>query len=139
MKYVYPAILTPEEEGGYSVNFPDIPNCFTDGATLAEALENASDVLSLMLFDREGKGEPLPVPTNINELPQDATYVLADTAVYWRDTYCRAVKKTLSIPRWLAELSDAANLPYSYLLQEALKEKLGVHSYEEFANKKDQR
>ena len=138
MKYVYPAILTPEEEGGYSVNFPDIPNCFTGGATLAEALENAADVLALMLFKREERGEPVPFPTNIKEVHGHTTHVLADTAIYQRDLLCRAVKKTLTIPRWLHELAEEAGLPYSYLLQEALKEKLGVHSYEEFACKRAQ-
>lgn len=31
-KYVYPAVFTQEAEGGYSINFPDLPNCFTVGA-----------------------------------------------------------------------------------------------------------
>lgn len=28
-KYVYPAIFTSEEDGGYSIVFPDIEGCFT--------------------------------------------------------------------------------------------------------------
>ncbi len=30
-KYVYPAVFTPEDGGMFSVNFPDIENCFTCG------------------------------------------------------------------------------------------------------------
>ena len=30
-KFVYQAIMTPEDDGGYSVEFPDLPGCFTDG------------------------------------------------------------------------------------------------------------
>lgn len=34
MKYVYPAIFTPEEDGGYSVLFTDFESCYTCGDTL---------------------------------------------------------------------------------------------------------
>lgn len=30
-KYVYPAIFTLEDEGGYSVFFPDLEGCYTCG------------------------------------------------------------------------------------------------------------
>ena len=45
MKYIYPAIFT-EEEDGILVDFPDLPSCYTDGATLDEAFENAEDALA---------------------------------------------------------------------------------------------
>ena len=38
----------------------------------------------------------------------------------------RAVKKTLSIPSWLNELAIENHINFSHLLQEALKEKLGL-------------
>lgn len=31
MKYVYPAVFTPEGNDLYSVDFPDLHNCFTSG------------------------------------------------------------------------------------------------------------
>ena len=49
MKYIYPAIFT-EEEDGILVDFPDLPSCYTDGATLDEAFENAEDALALALW-----------------------------------------------------------------------------------------
>ena len=49
-KYVYPAVFTQEAEGGYSINFPDLPNCFTSAPTLEEGLEMAADVLCLTLY-----------------------------------------------------------------------------------------
>ena len=39
----------------------------------------------------------------------------------------KAVKKTLSIPEWLNEKAVEANINFSQVLQEALKEKLGVY------------
>jgi antitoxin HicB len=33
----------------YSLSFPDLENCFTDGETLIEAVEMAQDALGLLL------------------------------------------------------------------------------------------
>lgn len=53
-KYIFPAILQwDKKDNVYYVNFPDVDGCFTDGATLTEAMENAGDVLNLMLWTME--------------------------------------------------------------------------------------
>ena len=38
MKLVYPALFTPFEDGsgGYTVEFPDLPGCVTEGQNMAE-------------------------------------------------------------------------------------------------------
>ena len=43
-QYVYPAVFT-EEDCGYSINFPDLENCFTSAETLGEGIKMANDVL----------------------------------------------------------------------------------------------
>ena len=45
-KYVYPAIFTKEDKG-YSVCFPDVQGCYTQGETLTEAMDMAKDALNL--------------------------------------------------------------------------------------------
>ena len=45
-KYVYPAIFTPEENGGYSVLFPDLEGCYTCGDNLEDSLPLWSTKLS---------------------------------------------------------------------------------------------
>ncbi len=42
---IYPAIFHKTEEGGYWVEFPDLPGCLTEGETLEEAYAMAGDVL----------------------------------------------------------------------------------------------
>ena len=59
MQYV--AKLTPEPTGGYSVEFPDIPGCFTQGDTLEEALSMAKEALELVL-EEYLDGRMLPDP-----------------------------------------------------------------------------
>ena len=39
MKLAYPAIFYYEENGGFSVEFPDLPGCITQGDNLEEAIE----------------------------------------------------------------------------------------------------
>lgn len=44
MKFKVEYIVHPEETGGYSVEFPWIPNCFTCGETMEEVHRNAREV-----------------------------------------------------------------------------------------------
>ncbi|MBQ8960651.1 MAG: type II toxin-antitoxin system HicB family antitoxin [Ruminococcus sp.] len=128
MKYAYPAIFTMEEDGGYSVLFPDVPHCYTDGETLAEAIENANDVLCLRLYDMEEAGEQIPAPSDISSVKTEkgsfVSVVACDTLEYRKFYDKKAVKKTLTIPNWLNVTAERANVNFSAVLQEALIEKL---------------
>lgn len=125
MKYVYPAILTPTNEG-YSVQVPDLPGCRTCGASLMEALEMAQDAVSMWLWDAENDKEKIPAPSQTLDVspPQFVNYILADTDKYRREHDSRAVKKTVSIPNWLNTKAEQANAPFSQILQEGLKQYL---------------
>ena len=129
MKYCFPAVIT-EEEAGYSVEFPDIENCFTCGETLEEALEMAEDALALILTDMEDKRQPIPTASaaRLIEAPENAvvSLILADTTAYRKRISNQAVKKTLTIPQWLNTAAEAANVNFSQTLQEALAAKLGL-------------
>ena len=62
MQYVYPCQLTPEEEGGFFVSFPDVPEALTGGASRAEALKMAEDALVAALSMYVKEREEIPVP-----------------------------------------------------------------------------
>ena len=63
----YPAILTPQPEGGYVVTFPDVPEAITQGDTIDEALDHAIDALETALTFYDECGQPHPVPRSCNE------------------------------------------------------------------------
>lgn len=63
MRYAYPCILTPEPEGGFLVQFPDIPGAATCGDDLTEALEMAEDGLTVILCAYVENDEDLPAPS----------------------------------------------------------------------------
>lgn len=129
MKYVYPAVFSHDEEG-YYVHFPDIENCFTDGDTLEEAIENANDVLPLMLSTFEDDNDPIPAPTPIDEVAVEkgefASLVYADTIEYRKKFNNKSVKKTLSIPAWLNTIAEQNNVNFSNVLQNALMDQLHI-------------
>ncbi len=127
-KYVYPAVFTPEENGMYSVDFPDLEGCYTCGEDLADALYMAEDVLALTLYHYEKEKRPVPSPSNRTALniknDEFVNMVICDTLYYQKRNNTKAVKKTLSIPEWLNEAAISAGVNFSQVLQEALVEKL---------------
>lgn len=127
-KYVYPAIFTSEENGMYSVVFPDVKNCFTSGENLADAIDAAEDALCLMLYDAEESGAPIPPASHLKTVsasPDDIVSLIAcDTLEYRKFYHNNAIKKTLTIPAWLNTIAEKNDVNFSQVLQEALKEKL---------------
>jgi len=63
MQYVYPCVLTPEEEGGFFVSFPDVPEALTGGDDRTEALAVAEDALATALGMYVKEREDIPVPS----------------------------------------------------------------------------
>ena len=126
-KYVYPAVFT-EEDSGYSINFPDLPNCFTSGETLGEAIEMAGDVLCLTLYEMEQAGTAIPAPSDLRDVPvgnrEFVNFIPCDTVEYRRFFDNRAVKKTLTVPSWLNDMAERAGINFSATLQSALKQQL---------------
>lgn len=129
-KYAYPAIFTPEENGMFSVAFPDIEGCFTCGDDLPHAIEMAQDALALMLYHYEEEKRNIPAASDPKQLSledkQFVNYIACDTLVYRKKNNTRAVKKTLSIPEWLNEAAMAQGINFSQVLQDGLKEELGM-------------
>nr|DAR39774.1 MAG TPA: hypothetical protein [Caudoviricetes sp.] len=129
-KYVYPAVFTPEENGGYSVFFPDLEGCYTCGDDLKDALFMAEDALTFVMYDHEKDGVKIPQVSAIKDISLETgefvNYVACDTAEYARMHSNKAVKKTLTIPEWLNDAAVKAGLNFSQVLQEALMKKVNM-------------
>ena len=59
--YVFTITYQPQEPA-YTVNYPDIPDIITSGATLAEAFAHACEALDLHLESLQKLGMPRPEP-----------------------------------------------------------------------------
>lgn len=129
-KYVYPAVFTPEEDGKYSVFFPDLDGCYTCGDDLQDAIVMAEDVLAFYLYDEEVAQNRIQKASTPEEIElkdgEFVNYIACDTIEYAKMHNNRAVKKTLTIPEWLNEAATRAGVNYSQVLQEALMSKLNI-------------
>jgi antitoxin HicB len=61
----YPARFTKAPEGGYVVEFIDIPSCVTEGDNLDEAKTMAKEALSAMLYSLDSRKMTIPEPSVI--------------------------------------------------------------------------
>ena len=65
MEYVYPAVFNPNDDGSYTITYPDLPGCISEGKTLPNAMFMAQDALSQWLGYLTDKKLPIPVASNI--------------------------------------------------------------------------
>lgn len=127
--YIYSAIFDYAKDG-ISVNFPDLPGCLTYGYDDEEAVRNAKEALSLYIYSMEEDNDSLPEPSPFSKIRVEENQIVVPIEVwmpYHRSQIKTAtIKKTLTIPNWLDSLAKLNNINFSQVLQESLKEKLGV-------------
>ena len=59
-KYIYDAIIMPEEEGGYSVEIPALPGCYTCGDNYRDAVFMAADAMKTWIAAALSEKRTLP-------------------------------------------------------------------------------
>ena len=64
----YTVVLIPEEEGGYSVEVPALPGCYTQGETKEEAISMAKEAIELYLESCQAHNELIPEEFGIESL-----------------------------------------------------------------------
>jgi len=141
----YPAIFYYDDEAdnpGYFIHFPDIPAAGTQGTSIEDGLEMASDWLGIQIAHYFESDEVPPSPSSVNDLSpgnnnpfkDDAdfdfkydkeksfvTLVSVDLKEYLSAN--ELVKKTLTIPRWAEKRGKELRLNFSQTLTEAIVNK----------------
>ena len=129
MKNSYPVILTPDEPG-YIVYIPDF-DINTEGKDLTEAIEMARDAIGIVGIEMEDEKQARPEPSQIKNIKSNkneiVTLVDIDFTSYRKKMDNRSVKKNCTLPSWLNEQAEKANINFSASLQRALKEELGLN------------
>ena len=139
MLTMYPACIY-KDNSGYSAVFPDLNYLATCGETLEECINMAIDCLAGYAFFIEKEGETLPMSSKPEAI--DAAQIAADLEVEYTEAFVnvisvdvdeyakkhfeKAVKKTLTVPYWLNKLALEKNINFSQVLQDALKNELGI-------------
>ena len=122
MTHVYPACFGRNEDGSYTIAYPDLPGCISEGKDLADALAMASKALSQWIAYLMEDEQPLPAPSDMAQLTAGENEVLSLVAADVRDN--RAVRRTVSLPAWMDAEAAAAGISLSRALQEALAARL---------------
>ena len=98
---IYPAIFHKEENGGYWIEFPDLPGCLTGGETLEEAYQMASDALFVWFSDENEKRVP---PRNVCDIKtQNEDFVSLVKAEAYESPEAVKVRAAMKIENGLAE------------------------------------
>jgi predicted RNase H-like HicB family nuclease len=61
-RYIFPAIFQ-HCDGSYTVTFPDLPGCITEGSDIDEALKMAKEAMELHIYNMEDDKEKIPTPS----------------------------------------------------------------------------
>jgi Uncharacterized conserved protein len=127
--YIFPAVFSIDPDG-ISVEFPDLPGCFTCGKSEEEAIAMAKEAITLHLYGMEEDGDPIPEASKIVSLklePNQFVVMIEAWMVPFRDKMInKAVAVNTTVPKWLKSFADQKKVNYSHVLTEALKGYLGV-------------
>ena len=127
--YAFIAIFNYEDDG-INITFPDLPGCISCANATEEAIKDAKEALGLHLWGMEKDGDEIPKPTSLRDIKldkNDAAFIIEIFMPPVRERINnRFVKKTLSLPAWLAEKGDEAGVNFSRVFQNALMDYLDV-------------
>ena len=121
LEYVYPAIFHKNNNNSYTVIFPDLSGCITEGKSLGEAMRMAQSAINQWIEYSKDKNLQIPKPTEINNIKVNSNEFVRLIRTDIKDSH--AVKRTVSIPKWMDERVTEAGLSLSRVLQDALKQR----------------
>lgn len=131
-RYSFVALFDYADDG-ISIEFPDLPGCYpcADKDNTDMALKNAKEALGLHIWGMEQDNEEIPAPSKITDLEIEPGQVPVLIEVFMppirERINSRFVKKTLSLPAWLASKADEDGVNCSRIFQNALMDYLGIH------------
>lgn len=123
-EYVYPAIFHPNEDGSFTITYPDLPGCISEGKSLGNAMYMAQSALTQWVEYLNDKKEPIPPASPQKDIHVSQREFVNLIRADVKDG--RAVRRTVSIPKWMDDQAIEAGLSLSRILQDALKDRLHV-------------
>lgn len=124
MEYVYPAIFSKNDDSTYTITFPDLTGCISEGKDLANALYMAEKALAQWLSYLQDEKEDIPVASDIRDISVDNPAFVSLIKTNVRSN--KAVRRTISLPEWMDDEANRAGISLSKITQEALFERLNA-------------
>ena len=121
-EYVYPALFHPNDDGTFTVTYPDLPGCISEGKSLGNAMYMAQAALSQWIEYLADKRQDIPAPSAMAAVETEGGEFVSLIRADVKDG--RAVKRTVSIPKWMDDGAVRSGLSLSRVLQDALRDRL---------------
>ena len=143
MKMTYPVIFT-ELETNILIEVPDL-GILTEAneegktkGTMADAIMMARDAIGISCISAEDAGKEIVEPSELSkvDITKGAFYgegtgvvslVDVDLVAYRRMTDNKTIRRNVTLPNWLNQEAEKAQINVSKVLQEALMSKLNVY------------
>lgn len=121
-EYVYPAVFHSNSDDSYTITFPDLPGCISEGKSLSNAMYMAERALTQWIEYASEKEQSLPEATSLNSVRTKRNEFVNLVRADIKDS--RAVKRTISIPKWMDDKVSELGLSLSRVTQEALAQRI---------------
>jgi len=122
MEYVYPAVFHQNKDESYTIIYPDLPGCVSEGKNLGNALFMAQSALTQWIGYLADKKQEIPNASPTENIKTSKSEFVNLIRAEVRDAH--AVKRTISIPKWMDDKVTQSGLSLSRVLQDALRERL---------------
>ncbi len=141
MKNVYPVIftITNDKKDTVLIQVPDF-DILSEGYGMVNAIEMARDAIGLAGIAWEDMGKEIPNATNMQQIDlsraefrDDGQSIVSmvdiDFTVYRRRLDTKAVRRNVTLPKWLNQEAERAGINVSKVLQEALMSVLNLPNH----------
>ncbi len=105
------ALLHPEQQGGYTVTFPDFPGCISEGDSMDEAVAMAEDALAGHVECLLEDGMELPAPSRLEDFDVNGAVPML---VAIPDAPARHVRISVTLPEDALKRIDAFAKSHGY-------------------------
>jgi len=122
MDHIYPAVFCLNEDESYTVTYPDLPGCISEGKDLTNAIDMAQSALLQWVEYLSSEKQEIPKASEIKKIKINENEFASLIRVMKRDE--RAVKRTVSLPKWMDEKVSSEGWSLSRVLQDAITQKI---------------
>ena len=102
--------------------YPDLPGCISEGKNLGNALSLAQSALKQWLGYLTDNESEIPSASALEDIKTSKGELVNLICIDIKDA--KAVKRTVSIPKWMDDKVVQSGLSLSRVLQDALTERL---------------
>ncbi|WP_145047841.1 type II toxin-antitoxin system HicB family antitoxin [Paenibacillus xylanexedens] len=129
--FIYPAVVEKGEDGGIGLYFPDVPGTAVLAPDVQTAIKDAKSMLIDRIIEMEHDNTEIPAPSDLDAIelndPSDRIIFVEVFLPPYRDAAAnKSVTVNCTVPLWLRDAGKDAELNFSQLLQNSVKDALGI-------------